>query len=123
MIMANRVTGKNMNNRSHGSGIHTRSARFATRLCAVDILVTGGACARDAKVDGDWTNYGRDGSEQHYSPLDEVNLKNAKDLSLAWHFDLEPGYSLATPVAAEGKLFITTGNSHIRALDAVTGKQ
>jgi len=72
-------------------------------------------------VDGDWTNYGRDGSEQHYSPLTQVSTDTIGQLGLAWHLQLESGYSLSTPVEADGKLFVTTGQSHIRALDARTG--
>jgi quinohemoprotein ethanol dehydrogenase len=73
-------------------------------------------------VDGDWPNYGRNGSEQHYSPLTQITTKDIGQLKLAWHYQLESGYSLSTPVAAEGKLFVTSGHSHIRAFDAVTGK-
>src|SRR5215831_19467228 len=76
----------------------------------------------ESKVDGDWQNFGRDGSEQHYSPLDAIKLDNVGQLNLAWHFDLEPGFTVSTPLAAEGKVFLTTGHSHIRALDAVSGK-
>lgn len=72
-------------------------------------------------ADGDWPNFGRTGLEQHYSPLDEVSLANVADLKLAWHFDLEPGYTASAPIAAEGKLFISTGHSHIRAFDSATG--
>ena len=43
---------------------------------------------------------------------------NVGKLSLAWHYDLEPGFTVSTPVAAEGKLFVTTGHSRIRAFDA-----
>jgi quinohemoprotein ethanol dehydrogenase len=71
----------------------------------------------------DWPSWGRTGHETHYSPLEEVSLNNVKDLKLAWHYDLESGYTASVPLEAEGKVFITTGHSHIRALDAVTGKQ
>ncbi len=81
-----------------------------------------GVGAIAAQVDGDWPNYGRDGSEQHYSPLTQITTKDVGQLGLAWHYQLESGYSLSTPVAAEGKLFVTSGHSHIRAFDAVTGK-
>ena len=74
-----------------------------------------------AAVDGDWPNFGRDGSEQHYSPLNEITRQNVGELRLAWHYDLEPGFSVSTPVAAEGKVFMTTGHSRIRALEAATG--
>jgi quinohemoprotein ethanol dehydrogenase len=86
------------------------------------VLTACHSAALDKKADGDWQNFGRDGSEQHYSPLNEIALANVAQLNLAWHFDLEPGFSVSTPLAAEGKVFLTTGHSHIRALDAVTGK-
>jgi quinohemoprotein ethanol dehydrogenase len=69
----------------------------------------------------DWPGFGRTSGEQHYSPLTQIDTDNVGDLKLAWHVDLEPGYSASSPVAAEGKLFLTTGHSHIRALDAATG--
>jgi len=90
-----------------------------TVLAAVTGAPPAGAAAA---ADGDWPNYGRDGSEQHYSPLTEIAAGNVGKLELAWHFPLESGYTLSTPVAAEGKLFVTSGHSHIRALDAVTGR-
>lgn len=71
----------------------------------------------------EWPSWGRTGSETHYSPLDEIDAGNVADLKLAWHFDLEPGYTPTTPLMAGGKVFITTGHSHIRALDAVSGRQ
>ncbi len=84
------------------------------------------ACAANIALasppDSNWPNFGRDGSEQHYSPLDQVNLETIDKLSVAWYFDLESGFTVSTPVQADGKLFTTTGHSHIRALDAKTGK-
>ncbi len=71
----------------------------------------------------EWPTWGRTGHETHFSPLDEIDTGNVEELSLAWHFDLEPGYTPSTPLMAEGKVFITTGHSLIRALDAITGKE
>ena len=70
----------------------------------------------------EWPSWGRTGHETHYSPVDEIDTGNVGELALAWHFDLEPGYSPTTPLMAEGKVFITTGHSHIRAFDAESGK-
>jgi len=70
----------------------------------------------------DWPSFGRTGGEQHYSPLDQINVDTVKKLSLAWHYDLRPENTLTGPVEAGGKLFVTTGHSYIRAFDAVTGK-
>jgi len=96
--------------------------RSGVLVIALGLFLAGCQSKERTSVDGDWPNFGRDGSEQHYSPLDEITLQNVGQLNLAWHFDLEPGFTVSTPVAAEGKVFITTGHSRIRALDAVTGK-
>jgi hypothetical protein len=70
----------------------------------------------------DWPGFGRTGGEQHYSPLDQIEVDSVSKLSLAWHYDLRPENTLTGPVAAGGKLFITTGHSYIRAFEAATGK-
>ena len=102
---------------------------MATALATIAPLALT-ACNRPAQPVTDlmtanpdeWPSWGRTGSETHYSPLDEIDVDNVADLRLAWHYDLEPGYTASTPLMAEGKVFITTGHSHIRAFDAETGK-
>jgi quinohemoprotein ethanol dehydrogenase len=103
--------------------------RLALVPMALGLLMVAG-CDKPAQVveaamiaDGDeWPSWGRTGHETHYSPLDEIDTGNVADLKLAWHYDLEPGYTPTTPLMAEGKVFITTGHSLIRAFDAATGK-
>ncbi|QIG79653.1 PQQ-dependent dehydrogenase, methanol/ethanol family [Stakelama tenebrarum] len=69
-----------------------------------------------------WPVWGRTDGEQHYSPLDQIDTKSVDRLKLAWHVDLDPENTLTEPVAADGKLFVTTGHSHIRAFDATNGE-
>jgi len=96
-------------------------ARICAPLLLAALLLAG--CQPKSTVDaGDWPNFGRDGSEQHYSPLKEITVDNVDKLKLAWHFDVEPGFTVSAPVEADGKLFVTTGHSHIRAFEAATGK-
>lgn len=97
-------------------------------LSAASSLLLGG-CSKTDPIDpglmadpDHWPSWGRTAHEAHFSPLEEINADNVSDLKLAWHFDLEPGYSASTPIEANGKLFITTGHSHIRALRADTGE-
>jgi quinohemoprotein ethanol dehydrogenase len=105
-------------------------ARIRSTLTGVRTLVLAAALtvpgyhSADALAgeDGDWPNFGRDGSEQHYSALDEINLRTVDKLSLAWFYDLESGFSVSAPVVAGGRLFVTTGHNHIRAFDAENGK-
>ncbi|MCJ2188075.1 outer membrane protein assembly factor BamB family protein [Novosphingobium beihaiensis] len=106
-----------------------RPAKFAWSLALIAPLALT-ACHGPAQpvtklmtADPDeWPSWGRTGSETHYSPLDTIDADNVSGLKLAWHFDLEPGYTASTPLMAEGKVFITSGHSHIRAFYAETGK-
>ncbi len=70
----------------------------------------------------DWPNWGRTPGEQHYSPLDEIDTGSVDELSLAWYHELPSGNTATGPVAADGKLFVTSGHSQISAFDAVSGE-
>ncbi len=83
---------------------------------------TGKVAVQPPPADADWPDFGGDGHAQSYSPLDQVNLGNVDQLSLAWSYDLEPGFTVSSPVKGGDKLFTTTGHSHIRAFEAATGK-
>ena len=74
---------------------------------------------------GQWMSYGRDYSEQRYSPLKQINADNAGRLGLAWFADLaERGGSYeTTPIAVDGRIFVTTPWSKVYAFDAKTGKR
>jgi quinohemoprotein ethanol dehydrogenase len=70
-----------------------------------------------------WASYGRTFSEDHYSPLDQINTASVPRLSLAWYHDLETGQRTdSQPLEAGGVVFVATGLSIVRALDARTGK-
>jgi len=85
-------------------------------------VVTESAGTEVSAENAEWPSFGRTGSEQHFSPLDQVNTGTVDRLSLAWYFDLPAENSMTGPVMADGKVFTTTGHSHIRALDATTGR-
>ncbi len=74
---------------------------------------------------GQWMSYGRDYSEQRFSPLKQINADNAGQLGLAWYGDLgERGGSYeTTPVAVDGRVFVSAPWSKVYAFDAKTGKQ
>ena len=101
--------------------------------CVVAGLWAGMAPAADTVVDdkylseeGDganWAAYGRNSSEQRYSPLKEINADNVKQLGLAWSLDLPNERSLiATPLAVDGVIYFTASYSHTRAVEAKSGK-
>lgn len=96
--------------------------RFMGSLAALACVAAVGGCSGFRSGSEDWTNFGNDGREQHFSPANEITAGNVADLKLAWHYDLEPGFTVSAPVEANGKLFVTTGHSHVRAFDATSGK-
>lgn len=74
---------------------------------------------------GQWMMYGRDYSEQRFSPLKQINVDNIRRLGLAWYADLaERGGSYeTTPVVVDGEIFVTSPWSKVYAFDATTGKR
>ena len=73
----------------------------------------------------DWTNYGLTPEETRYSPLAQINDKNAGQLKLAWSYDIGKGGGTqeATPLVWNKTLFSITNWSIVYALDAATGKE
>ena len=69
-----------------------------------------------------WITYGRDYSEQRFSPLDQINADNVGELGLAWYADMDTARGQeATPLVIDGKLYVSTAWSKVKAYDAKTG--
>ena len=94
-----------------------QSARVAS---AIDDLALRQADTRAT----DWISHGRTYSETRYSPLNRMNAANAKDLGVAWSFDIETNRGVeATPLVIDGVIYTTGSWSTVFAIDARTGKQ
>jgi alcohol dehydrogenase (cytochrome c)/quinohemoprotein ethanol dehydrogenase len=88
---------------------------------------SGGIDARmlvNANADSaDWLTYGRTYDEQRFSPLTQVNADTVKNLGLAWYADLDSARGQeGTPLVIDGKIYISTAWSKVKAYDAATGK-
>ena len=112
--------------------------RLRIMIAAATLLLAG--CQDGANVDGagainakrllaassdtaNWMSYGRTYDEQRFSPLEQVNTGNVKDLGLAWSADLDTNRGQeATPIVIDGKIYVTTAWSKVKSYDAVTGK-
>lgn len=69
-----------------------------------------------------WLWYGHDLGAHRYSELTNVDVSTVSGLSLAWKKTLGPPVSMeGTPVVSNGVMYVTTGNSTVWALDAVSG--
>lgn len=83
------------------------------------------------KEDGDWPAYGRDAGGSRYSPLAEINRNNVSRLKVAWTYrtgaaDVETRLKNkaafeATPIMADGTLYLSTPYGRVIALDPATG--
>ena len=111
---------------------------LATALALVASTLALGSCNEAAAPEGgitmakllaadadtaNWITHGRTYSEQRYSPLDAVNTENVGQLGLAWSADMDTARGQeATPLVIDGKLYLTTAWSKVKAFDATTGK-
>jgi quinohemoprotein ethanol dehydrogenase len=86
---------------------------------AVDRKALLGAADNNAE----WLTNGRTYDEQRFSPLQQINTGNVKNLGLAWFADLDTARGQeATPLVIDGTVYITTAWSKVKAYDAVSGK-
>ncbi|MCW3837545.1 PQQ-dependent dehydrogenase, methanol/ethanol family [Sphingomonas canadensis] len=70
-----------------------------------------------------WMSYGRTYDEQRFSPADQINAGNVGQLGLAWFADLDTARGQeATPLVIDGKIYITTAWSKVKAYDGISGK-
>jgi quinoprotein glucose dehydrogenase len=81
--------------------------------------------------DDEWPVYGHDAGGQRYSPLAGINRQNVASLQIAWTYQTGDGYKPersnatafeATPLYADGTLYVATPLGHVVALDPLTGK-
>ncbi len=71
-----------------------------------------------------WLSHGRTYSEQRFSPLKQITTDNIDQLGLAWGFDLGVSRGIeATPIVADGRIYVTATWNIVYALDAKTGEQ
>jgi len=72
----------------------------------------------------EWLSYGRTYREQRFSPLNEINRDNVDELDLTWSFKFDTARGMeATPIVHNGVIYMSTGWSHVHALDARTGEE
>ncbi len=69
----------------------------------------------------EWPVHGGSDGNTRYSPLDQINASNIKNLGAAWAFDMKDEQSKGPPVLADGTMFVAAAGGHITALDPTTG--
>src|SRR5260370_1440581 len=73
---------------------------------------------------GDWLMYRRTYDGWGFSPLKEITSSNIHKLSLAWSMSTDLlGAHETTAIVNRGRMFITTPQNNVIAIDAKTGSQ
>lgn len=69
---------------------------------------------------GDWLTWRGDHSTLSFSPLNDVNRKSVKRLSVSWAWSLPVGTNEIAPLVHDGVMFVQSANE-VQALDASNG--
>src|SRR5262245_8951675 len=95
-------------------------------LCMLGIPA---ADAQRGAAAGEWRYYGGDAGGTKYSPLDQINASNVKQLQIVWRWKSEnfgprPDFNWqATPLMVGGVLYFTAGTRRAAiAVDGATGE-
>lgn len=105
-------------------------ARLAAALAAVTLTgAPAGRAQQGAPANGEWRVYGGDSGSTRYSPLDQINASNVKNLQVVWRWkaqNMGPAPQAAwevTPLMIGGKLYFTAGTGRtVICADAATGE-
>ncbi len=73
----------------------------------------------------EWREYLGGPDRAHFSPLQQINVENVKDLKMAWEYHTKDttGEIQCNPIVVDGVLYATTASVSAFALDAATGEQ
>jgi PQQ-dependent dehydrogenase (methanol/ethanol family) len=82
---------------------------------------------KNARADGkNWTIYGRDYTNQRYSPLAQITSANVGSLRMMWMYQTgisRLGSFETSPTVVDGVMYLTTPYNTAMAVDARTGRQ
>ena len=108
-----------------------RNAWIFLATVTILIVVPAGAqrSSQNGTSNGEWRFYGGDAGTTKYSPLDQINASNVKDLKIVWqwkaqNFGKRPDFNWeVTPLEIGGVLYATAGTRRDAvAIDAATGE-
>src|SRR5690349_11518127 len=110
-----------------GVGCAGRESEAAARTLPshnVDIATADQEHRRAMDQPGNWVEYGRDYTNQRWSPLDQITTANVGQLKAAWinHSGI-PHASETGPVVLDGVMYFTTALNHVIAVDAESGNK
>lgn len=105
-------------------------ATFALLLISLFLI----RCSdQSSDLGANWTSYASDKFSSKYSPLDQINKENVKDLQMKWTWespdnDLKEQFKFpvsiyqATPIAINGILYVSSSTAIVSAINGSTGQ-
>src|ERR1700689_4061214 len=105
--------------------------RIVLMIAAMSLatITTTAWAQQGAPATGEWRLNGGDTGSTRYSPLDQINATNVKNLQVVWRWKAQnmgpapQGAWEVTPLMAGGKLYFTAGTGRtVVAADALTGE-
>lgn len=108
----------------------TMTKRVVLALACAALAFAQAGTAQKGATNREWRHYGGDAGGTKYSPLDQINASNVKNLQIAWRWKTAslgqpPDYNWqATPLMIGDTLYFTAGSQRSAvALDASSGDQ
>src|SRR5262245_30284086 len=99
-------------------------------LVAVLVWATAPVAGQTGAKGGEWRSYAAEPGSTKYSPLDQINKENAKNLRIAWRFKTDnlgprPDFNMqVTPIVVNGVMYAQAGARRtVVAIDPTTGEQ
>ena len=72
--------------------------------------------------DGDWRSYRRTPDVFGFSPLDQINRTNVRNLRSVWSYSMRDNSRwVPTPIVANGLMYVSEGSGRVVAFDVVSG--
>lgn len=113
--------------------IRSLLSMLVASTCLMPVIATAGPIENYSPVTaerlsnpepGNWMLYRRTYDGEGYSPLDQINASNVKDLVPVWTFStgVIEGHE-APPIVNNGVMFISTPTNQVIALNAKTGEE
>jgi quinoprotein glucose dehydrogenase len=105
-------------------------ARRVIALAGLLVIAVAALGAQHGTTNGEWRAYAGEPGSTKYSPLDQINKDNAKNLRIAWRFKTDnygvrPDYNMqVTPLMVNGVMYSQVGvRRAVVAINPETGEQ
>lgn len=102
-----------------------RKFEISALLLVIFTVALCPGCTTKTFDDGNWAAAGGNPGQTKFSKLNQIDRSNVHRLKQAWvyHSGNPVGNIQCNPLVVDGRVYITTGEQHLVALDGVTGTE